>query len=47
MYEVRERDKRKAAENIRDRTKDDKIQLMSAFNMVHGAGKKTPAFRRV
>jgi hypothetical protein len=47
MYEIREHDRKKAAETIRDRTKDDKIQLMSAFNMAHGAGKKTPAFRRV
>jgi hypothetical protein len=47
MYEVRETAKRKSSELIRERTKDDRIQLMSAFNMVHGAGKKTPAFRRI
>ena len=47
LYEVRANDRKKAKENIRDRTRDDKIQLMSAFNQAHGAGKKTPAFRRV
>lgn len=47
MYEIREHDERKRREFIRERTKDDRIQLMSAYNMMHGAGKKTPAFRRI
>jgi hypothetical protein len=47
MQDVRTTDERKRKEFIRERTLDDKIQLMSAYNMVHGAGKKTPAFRRV
>jgi hypothetical protein len=47
MYEIREQDARKRRDDFRHQTKLDKIQLMSAFNMAHGAGKKTPAFRRV
>jgi len=47
MYEVREQDAKKRRDNFRHQTKLDKIQLMSAFNIAHGAGKKSPAFRRV
>jgi hypothetical protein len=47
LQDTRDHDAQKRKEFIRDKTKDDKIQLMSAFNMAHGAGKKTPAFRRI
>jgi hypothetical protein len=47
LYDTREKDACDRKEMIRNRTKDDKIQLMSAFNQAHGAGKKSPAFRSI
>jgi hypothetical protein len=47
LYEVRENDKRKASELIRDMTKDNKIQLRNVYDKAHGAGKKKAAFRQI
>lgn len=47
MYEVRERDQRKAGELIRDLTKDNKIQLRNVYDQAHGQGKKKAAFRQI
>lgn len=47
LEETREKDKANRKDNIRHQTKLDKIQLMDAFNRAYGAGKKSPAFRKV
>lgn len=47
MYEVRERDKQKSKELIRDLTKDNKIQLRNVYDKAHGVGKKKAAFRPI
>ena len=46
MEAERERDRKRAREMIRDRTKDDKIQLANAFAKVAG-GKHNSSFRRI
>jgi len=47
MEQVREADKRRASEEFRDLTKDNKIQLMNAFSRRAGTGKGNSAFRRI
>jgi len=47
LYEIRENDKRKSAEMIRDITKDEKIYLRNKFNKAGGAGKNIPAYRPI
>lgn len=47
LEETRAKDKANRQDNIRHQTKLDKIQLMDAFNRAYGAGKKSPAFRKV
>jgi len=47
MVEERKKDRIRAREMIRDRTKDDKIQLMNAFSKIAGVGKGSSAFRRI
>jgi len=47
MVEERKKDRKRAREMIRDRTKDDKIQLMNAFSKIAGVGKGSSAFRRI
>jgi len=47
MVEQRKKDRENARQMIRDRTKDDKIQLINAFAKIAGVGKGTSAFRRV
>lgn len=47
MEKVREKAKRDAQDNIRNATKDDKIQLTNAFSKIGGGGKGNSAFRRV
>jgi hypothetical protein len=46
MEVERAKDRRRAKEMIRDRTKDDKIQLFNGFARVAG-GKHNSAFRRI
>lgn len=46
MEAERERDRRRAREMLRDRTKDDKIQLFNGFARLAG-GKHNSAFRRI
>jgi hypothetical protein len=46
METVRAKDRKNAKEMLRDRTKDDKIQLFNAFGKIAG-GKHNSAFRRV
>ncbi len=47
MQEVRERDVINRNDMIRQRTKEDRIQLMDAFQKVHGSGKRKAAFRQI
>lgn len=47
MAKVRSDDRARAKDDIRNRTKDDKIQLVQAFSRAHGAGKGNAAFRRI
>lgn len=47
LMSMRDRDKEKAKENIRYMTKDDRIQLMNAFQKAHGLGKNKAAFRQI
>lgn len=47
MAAVREADRKRARENIRDWTKDGKIQLHSAFARCGDGGKHNSAFRRI
>lgn len=46
MEAERQRDRRRAKEMLRDRTKDDKIQLFNGFARLAG-GKNNSAFRRI
>ena len=46
MEAERERDRIRAKENIRDMTKDNKIQLVNGFSRL-GGGKHNSAFRRI
>lgn len=46
MAAIRAADKKRSAENIRDWTKDGKIQLHRAFARING-GKHNSAFRRI
>lgn len=46
MEAEREKDRRKTRELIRDRTKDDKIQLYDAFGRLY-TGKHNSSFRRI
>ena len=46
MEAVRAKDRKNAKEMLRDRTKDDKIQLFNAFGKLAG-GKHNSAFRRI
>jgi len=43
----REKQRKKAYEEVRDRTKDDKIQLQNAFNKTRNGGKGVTGFRQV
>jgi len=43
----REEQRRKTHENFRDRTKDDKLQLQSAFQKANNLSKSNSAFRRI
>jgi len=47
MEKVREKKKKDAHDNIRNATKDDRIQLTNAFGKIAGGGKGNSAFRRV
>lgn len=47
MEDVRIKQKCKVRENIRDMTKDDKIQLKNRFEKLTGAGKANSTFRRI
>ena len=47
MAKVRSDDRARAKDDIRNRTKDDKIQLVQAFSKAHGAGKGNATFRRM
>ena len=47
LLSVREESKRKSKEAFRDMTKDDRIQLMNAFQKAHGVGKNKAAFRPI
>lgn len=47
LYEIREIQKKKSAELVRERTKDDKVQLMNAFRKHAGVVKPMPAYRQV
>ena len=47
MAKTREDQKRRAKEEIRDRTKDDRRQLMQGFSKLYGGGKGNSAFRRI
>ena len=47
MLSEREKDEKKAKSNIRDWTKDNKIQLVNAFAKVYGMSKSNSAFRRI
>ena len=47
MVDEREKDRKKAKAMIKERTIDDKVQLMNAFAKVAGIGKGNSAFRRV
>jgi hypothetical protein len=47
LLSVREESKKKSKEMFRDMTKDDRIQLMNAFQKAHGVGKNKAAFRPV
>jgi len=47
MEKVREKDRKNAKDNIRDMTKDGKIQLANKFSQLAGGGKGNSAFRRI
>lgn len=47
LLSVREESQKKSKEMFRDMTKDDRIQLMNAFQKAHGVGKNKAAFRPV
>lgn len=47
MVDARVKDRENAKENIRNMTKDDRIQLMQAFAKLAGSGKGNSAFRRI
>lgn len=47
MIDTREKDRKRAKDNIRDMTRDDRVQLMQAFARLSGSGKGNSAFRRV
>lgn len=47
MDEYREKKRRSSREEFRNRTKDDRIQLMNAFGRAMGASKCNSAFRRI
>lgn len=47
MQEVRDKDVRDRQDMIKQRTKEDKIQLMDAFQHAHGTGKHKAAYRQV
>jgi len=47
MEKVRERKRKDAQDNIRNATKDGKIQLANAFSKLGGGGKGNSAFRRI
>lgn len=47
MENFREKERIRAREEIRNRTKDNRIQLIHAFSRIYGAGKGNAAFRRI
>lgn len=47
MVNTRKKDRETAKDNIRNMTKDDRIQLMQAFAKLAGSGKGNSAFRRI
>lgn len=47
MQDVRDKDFRDRRDMIRNRTKDDKIQLMDKFQHAYGSGKHKAAFRPI
>ena len=47
LLSVRDESIKKSKENIRLMTRDDRIQLMNAFQKAHGVGKNKAAFRPV
>lgn len=47
MERVREKKQKDAADNIRNATKDGKIQLTNAFGKIAGGGKHNSTFRRI
>ena len=47
MESTRAADKIRTKDTIRNITKDDKLQLMAAYNKVVGSGKGNSAFRRI
>ena len=47
MEKVRENKQKEAQDNIRNATKDDKIQLTKAFGKIAGGGKNNSTFRRI
>lgn len=47
LLSVREQSMKQSKENIRLMTKDDRIQLMNAFQKAHGVGKNKAAFRPI
>ena len=47
MVKTRQKDRQDARDNIRNMTKDDRIQLMQAFAKLAGSGKGNSAFRRI
>lgn len=47
MERVREKKQKDAQDNIRNATKDDKIQLTNVFGRIAGGGKHNSTFRRI
>ena len=47
MRQFRQDARDHAKQEIRDRTKDDKIQLVHSFSKLYGSGKGNSAFRRI
>jgi hypothetical protein len=47
MEKMREKKRKDAQDNIRNATKDDKIQLTNAFSRIAGSRKGNSAFRRI
>jgi len=47
MEEYRNKQRKTSRDEFRNRTKDDKIQLMNAFGRAMGSGKHNSAFRRI